>query len=310
MKLRISVVIATYNGEKYIQDQLQSIINQTHKPDEIIISDDGSVDRTIEIIHAIQSNTQDIKINHFLNTTVHGFVGNFTFGLRKSSGDVIFLSDQDDIWKKDKIEKYLNIFQNNPSVAVIHGEIDIVDLKGQLITKKSQHYPQKLNLINFSNFLKKPNYPGMSLAFKKQVLDKYFLIMDEFGNAIKTHDWVLATIGEMMEGLYSIGYSYTDRRYTGENVALNIQSKTVSKSNRIKSINTIIGQLDMLLLFAKDNVITLSKFQINQVVQMDIAMKKRKKFIENKGLISLIGLMKYSKQMPSKRTILGDLLSK
>ncbi|RHX73030.1 glycosyltransferase [Lactiplantibacillus plantarum] len=308
--MRISVVIATYNGEKYIQDQLQSIINQTRRPDEIIISDDGSVDKTTEIIHEIQSNTQGIEIKQLLNKGVHGFVGNFTFGLRVSSGDIVFLSDQDDIWKKDKIEQYLNSFQNNPSVAVVHGEIDIVELGGGLITKGSQHYSQGIKMITFSNFLKKPNYPGMSLAFRKSVLDKYLLIMDEFGDIINTHDWLLAAIGESMGGLYSINYSYADRRYTGENVALNIRSNAISKIERLNSIEVIIKQLDLLKMFVDNNLLTFSESQINQLTNLKVAMKKRSKFLKKKNFMNLLKLLKDWKLMPSKKTIFGDLLSK
>lgn len=165
-------------------------------------------------------------------------------------------------------------------------------------------------MITFSNFLKKPNYPGMSLAFRKSVLDKYLLIMDEFGDIINTHDWLLAAIGESMGGLYSINYSYADRRYTGENVALNIRSNAISKIERLNSIEVIIKQLDLLKMFVDNNLLTFSENQINQLTNLKVAMKKRSKFLKKKNFMNLLKLLKDWKLMPSKKTIFGDLLSK
>ena len=98
---KISVCIATYNGERYIREQLDSILSQLSLDDEVIISDDGSKDSTIEII----SSYLDSRIKVFKNNGKHGYVGNFENALNHSSGDFIFLSDQDDIWELQKIEK-------------------------------------------------------------------------------------------------------------------------------------------------------------------------------------------------------------
>jgi len=88
----ISVCIATYNGEKYIKEQLDSIINQLDKNDEIIISDDGSSDNTIKIIESYKDGRIVLYKNSFKNVVL-----NFEFAIDKSKGDYIFLSDQDDI---------------------------------------------------------------------------------------------------------------------------------------------------------------------------------------------------------------------
>ncbi|MEM7184509.1 MAG: glycosyltransferase, partial [Spirochaetota bacterium] len=94
----ISVCIATFNGEKYIHEQLVSILQQLGTNDEIIISDDSSTDNTIKMIHAI--NDKRIKIYH---NNVRNPIQNFENALRKAQGKYIFLSDQDDIWLETKI---------------------------------------------------------------------------------------------------------------------------------------------------------------------------------------------------------------
>lgn len=99
----ISVCMATYNGQKYIEEQLRSILQQISDEDEIIISDDGSKDETLSIISTID----DSRIKIYVNDGTHGFTHNFENALSKSNGDIIFLSDQDDIWTENKVQTVL-----------------------------------------------------------------------------------------------------------------------------------------------------------------------------------------------------------
>ena len=104
----ISVCIATYNGEKYIREQLDSILPQLGLDDEVIISDDSSTDNTLKIIEEYN----DCRIKIFSNNKFYSPILNFENALKKAQGDFIFLSDQDDIWKSNKVEvvmKYLNM---------------------------------------------------------------------------------------------------------------------------------------------------------------------------------------------------------
>ena len=105
----ISVCMATYNGEKYIRDQLDSIIcNLNEKEDEIIISDDGSCDRTLDIINEyVNCYPGMIKI---VEGPHKGVVKNFEHAISIAQGEYIFLSDQDDIWENNKVTKVMNCF--------------------------------------------------------------------------------------------------------------------------------------------------------------------------------------------------------
>ncbi|MDE6793421.1 MAG: glycosyltransferase, partial [Muribaculaceae bacterium] len=97
----VSVCLATYNGELFIKEQIQSIIPELENEDEIIISDDGSTDNTLPIIR----NFKDSRIKIFINKETQGVNNNMENAIRKASGDIIFLSDQDNVWIKGKIEK-------------------------------------------------------------------------------------------------------------------------------------------------------------------------------------------------------------
>lgn len=108
----ISIAMATYNGEKFLKPQLDSILNQSYKNIELIICDDCSVDNTKEIIKEYAN--RDVRIKYFFNETNLGFIKNFQKAISLSNGDYIALSDQDDIWELNKLERLLkNIGKND-----------------------------------------------------------------------------------------------------------------------------------------------------------------------------------------------------
>ena len=117
----ISVCIATHNGAHYIKEQIESILCQLGSTDEIIISDDGSTDKTIDILLAFKD--KRIKIHHFKQLVKskhsHTYVcKNFENALKYAKGEYIFLADQDDWWMPDKVEKCLLALKNNILVGV------------------------------------------------------------------------------------------------------------------------------------------------------------------------------------------------
>jgi glycosyltransferase involved in cell wall biosynthesis len=102
----VSIALCTYNGEKYLREQIESIINQTYKNIEIIIVDDSSVDNTFEIARSYMAT--DARVKCFRNGDNLGFNKNFEKALRLTTGAFISISDQDDIWEPQKIEVLLN----------------------------------------------------------------------------------------------------------------------------------------------------------------------------------------------------------
>lgn len=109
----ISVCMAAYNGEKYIKEQLLSILKQIGPNDEVVISDDGSKDRTKDIVDSLN----DKRIRYVENKNKHGFTHNFENALQIAQGDYIFLADQDDIWRDDKEKNYAGA---NQEIKVVY----------------------------------------------------------------------------------------------------------------------------------------------------------------------------------------------
>ena len=115
--MKVSLVLATYNGEPYLEQQLESIRTQTRVPDEIIIGDDHSTDRTVLILEEYQKAHPELPIMIFRNGDNLGYRRNFRRLLRDCSGDVIFLCDQDDVWNPEKIEKMAGFFTPESSLT-------------------------------------------------------------------------------------------------------------------------------------------------------------------------------------------------
>jgi glycosyltransferase involved in cell wall biosynthesis len=137
--MKVSIAMATYNGEEYIKEQLESFINQTIQPDELIISDDKSTDNTLKIIHEFAENVSfEIKVT--VNDYNLGYTGNFNSALLKSTGDVVFLCDQDDVWFPEKIKHMLNVMNNNPDNLVYMNDTLLTDdkLNSKNLTKYGQ----------------------------------------------------------------------------------------------------------------------------------------------------------------------------
>lgn len=124
MNPRASICIATYNGAKYIREQIDSIIRQTKDNDEIIISDDGSIDETINILKSYN----DRRIKIFENKKEHGVIKNFENALRHAKGEFIFLCDQDDIWNLNKMDIILGYMRDYD--LVVHNAL-LIDSVGQ-----------------------------------------------------------------------------------------------------------------------------------------------------------------------------------
>ena len=130
----ISVAMATFNGETYIQEQLDSIYTQTCKVDEIIIVDDCSTDSTVRVIEQYILSHKDIDIKLYKNEENLGYKKNFKKAISLCHGDYVFLSDQDDIWKFNKVEDMISIMEKNSNISVLASSFEFIDQKGDVFT--------------------------------------------------------------------------------------------------------------------------------------------------------------------------------
>lgn len=157
----ISVCLASYNGERFISEQISSILCQLGNTDELVISDDGSKDNTINIIQSYD----DERIKLCFNKGPHSPIFNFENALRYCSGDIIFLSDQDDVWEENKVVKCLDIL--NYADLVLH-DASIIDSNGNLLDESI--FSKRKSCIGLFPNLLQNSYMGCCIAFRANLL--------------------------------------------------------------------------------------------------------------------------------------------
>lgn len=181
---KISVCMATYNGEKYIKEQLDSILSQIGENDEVIISDDSSTDKTVQIIKAFN----DTRIKIFENQKFKSPVFNFQNALMHAKGEIIVLSDQDDIWEPNKIEvikKYMQEFD------LVLSDAYIIDEHGNIL--QESFYKLNGSKSGLIKNIIKNSYLGCTMAFNRRILEKAL----PFPKDIPMHDWWIGLVGEV-----------------------------------------------------------------------------------------------------------------
>lgn len=134
--MKVSVLMTTYNGEKYISEQLESILRQSRQADEVIICDDCSGDGTVGVIKDFIYKNELVNWTLYQNKENKGWRRNFIEGLQYTSGDVIFFSDQDDIWLPHKIEKMTDIMEKSKRIHCLAGTFIRVDGEGKEFEKQ------------------------------------------------------------------------------------------------------------------------------------------------------------------------------
>lgn len=188
----IAVVLATYNGEKYLAAQLNSIISQSVKPDCIYIYDDGSSDSTLNVIKKFVKESS-IQIVLKQNSVNKGYTKNFLDALYEMNDDYIFLSDQDDVWDENKISEFLKCLdkqnQNIPCLVTSGYRIcnqDLVEFKKKHISKLFIS-----SEINKKSFFKDCSYPGMTFCLNKALIKQLKSQEDTYDN-IFFHDFYIS----------------------------------------------------------------------------------------------------------------------
>lgn len=186
MTTRYSVCIATYNGEKYIREQISSILEQLGEEDEVIISDDFSTDNTLPLIRTFN----DRRIKVFQNNRFRSPIFNFECCLSKAIGNIIFLSDQDDVWLPGKVDTVAKAFTEHQCDVVVS---DAVVVNEHLDILHKSFYGTVRSGPGIIKNISKNSYLGCTMAVRRKILD----IALPFPTNIPMHDMWLGLIAEL-----------------------------------------------------------------------------------------------------------------
>lgn len=185
--MKISIALATYNGAAYLHEQLESFNGQTYRPDELVITDDGSIDGTSDIVAEFAA-IAPFQVIYSKNQINLGYAGNFNAALMKTTGDLVFLSDQDDVWFPEKIERMVAMAESDPEALVLMNDAALTDadLNDTGLTKLGQ--------IRSAGFSEHSFVMGCCAVVRRELLELCLPIPDE----CKAHDnWII----EIADGL-------------------------------------------------------------------------------------------------------------
>lgn len=292
----ISLVMATYNGSKYIEEQLESIIDQTIKVDEIIIVDDCSNDSTVDKCLEFSKKFNYINWNIIKNQKNIGWKKNFKKGIKYANGDFIFLCDQDDIWYKNKIEKTMKIFETYEDAMLVSTNEDILfynNLKQTKCKKKCIKVP-----FDKKKFINNPN--GCSMCLKND----FFKKIDKYWDDNVPHDLTLWQFSIVMNSCYFLDESTLIHRMSGENVT---GKKAKNKDVRKKFVDESLILLLNIIKYNKVNN-ALNEKQINIINKTIKAFNNRMDVLKNRNIISFLkSIIFYRYIYKTKKMIIGDL---
>ncbi|WP_086313930.1 hypothetical protein A5821_001479 [Enterococcus sp. 7F3_DIV0205] len=292
-KITVSVVMATYNGERNIIEQLDSLKNQTKVIDEVIICDDGSTDRTVEMIQ------EYIALNHLNNWTMKinkvnkGWRQNFMDLLNEASSEYIFPCDQDDIWYDDKIEKMSTMMSKNPKIAVlVSNYTEIIEEGGH--SSKLQPLKTQLNSLYHQIIFVRENVmlkrPGCVYAVRK---DFVLNVTDYFNQALNSaHDISLWASALAFDRLYLLDEPTIVFRRHGqstfkkETITSKKESKYQYRINMLNRYNERLNSLNQYI--ARENGIENKQKKEEIIKRMMKINTNRANLLEKRSVIKII----------------------
>lgn len=238
----VTIMLATYNGEKYLEEQLESIINQTYKNWKLIISDDNSTDSTKQIIDKYISLYPN-KIKSIINKDLHSAKGNFiNLFSEVEKSDYYMFCDQDDVWVNTKIEKFVNrIEQENELEPVLeYCDLKVVDKNlrtlNESFLKYTNNYPPN---ESFKKFILENHIPGCTMFFNNSLKEKIGKISKE----CRMHDWWVSLVASAFGKIIFVDETLNlYRQHENNTIGAN-------KSRKKKRIPSIISKIKYIKMF-------------------------------------------------------------
>lgn len=293
--MKISAVLASYNGEKYIAEQLESILNQTRSVDEVIINDDRSTDQTVAVVQSfLLQNSLLPSWKCAVNEKNLGFAENFRKAMDSASGDLIFLSDQDDLWVEDRVEKMASVMESNAEIGLLCTDFasfrDGTDELTGYYTE-CETVPQRLVLNRKSFFLR---YPGCVMCVRRTFYDQ----AKEYWYQGWAHDDFLWSMAMLYGRCYSLRYCSLKRRFHEKQTSGQIGH---SKEKRIRYLQGIQQSSAMLFSLTNDPAIQ------RLYEKIKITHQYRLELIQDKKMLRAIWLLPYLRYYFSAKSYLVEL---
>lgn len=291
----MATIISTFNGEKYIEEQLVSIVNQTKKINKIYIFDDCSKDRTVEIVKRVLSHV-DIQIEIIENKRNKGWKLNYIDALKYVREDIIFLADQDDIWMPNKVEVMSGIMEKYTEINVLTSNYELLFSEDSTTEKIAEERRLSKDGKLMKVVQKDTNFyvrqPGCSFCVRKTFFDKYF----EGWNDYMPHDAFLWKTALLTGTLYSINRPLFKWRRHSSNES---NRKKITREDRIREVKSDYIYINHMRNTIDNNYFLSKAYSFNNL---------RNEMFKKNSVIYWIRLFwQYRKFYVSFRSCMGDL---
>lgn len=208
----VSIITPTYNSEKFLDETIQCVLNQTYSNWEWIITDDGSTDSTIEILKKYSLIDKRIKVFFLKKNMGSGFARNNSIEIAK--GEFITFIDSDDLWGVERLEKHLKFIKSN-NLVFSHASYGYIDEKSLKLDKV---FNVSKSSVKFKDLLKKTEISCLTAIYNQRVIGKYYMSNDR-----RRQDYFL-WLSILKDGYSSLGFDEIDSYYR-------LHSKQVRKKN-------------------------------------------------------------------------------
>jgi glycosyltransferase involved in cell wall biosynthesis len=212
--------MAVYDGGAYLLPQLRSILVQLRAADEVVVVDDASQDNSAETLSEIS----DSRVRVFHNERNFGVFRSFEKAIRLADGDIIFLSDQDDLWLPGKVEKIIEVFASNQEVTLVTSDANVIDESGSMVAESFFDGRGQFSAGVVHNLVKN-KYLGCTLAFRRSMLDHFLPIPDD----VAMHDMWFGLINDLYGKTYYIDQPLISYRRHGKNVSPSVGAPAAKK---------------------------------------------------------------------------------
>ncbi|EGR3263001.1 glycosyltransferase family 2 protein [Vibrio parahaemolyticus] len=235
--MKVAVLMSTFNGESYVSEQLDSLLQQSYTDFEIYIRDDGSSDETLNIINSYKDKYTEVKVME--STENLGCARSFLSLLNSVEADYYFFCDQDDVWYRNKIEDCLSEFEPTDGPHLVHCDLKIVDEELSTIENSFYRYQNMAPHIGYEkNRLVVQNYiVGCTMCFNKDLRD---LVLHHYSDELNVamHDWWIALVARFFGKVTYINEQLIDYRQHNNNV---LGAANNSLSRYLKSFTSGMG---------------------------------------------------------------------
>lgn len=302
--MKISVIMACYNGKEYLGKQLDSIRKQTRRADECILVDDCSVDGTDSAAEEYLEKYKCPGWRIIKNSRNLGYIKTFEKAMSLATGDIVFLSDQDDIWSRKKIERMERVMEKYPEILSLSTGFRGIDENGAPISVRSPFLTENHGLILLKKMRKNGLYHmkyedvvqrniamGCTMAVRRELIGLY---LESPATEAIPHDWKLNFLAGVQNGLYFWNRELIRYRiHSGNTIGMKVESSQIDRDYRVREYGKYLRSYqDMkIILEALEEKGRDVKIPLEKVMRTEEFYRGRIKAMKKRNLLRTIGLV-------------------